>query len=73
MIFNVNGKQAYCYTGDKVFDAALPTVVFIHGAQNDHSVFALQTRYFAHHGFGVLAVDLPGYGRSAGPTLASVG
>ncbi|HEY0488196.1 MAG TPA: alpha/beta hydrolase [Telluria sp.] len=73
MIFNVNGKQAYCYTGGKAFDAALPTVVFIHGAQNDHSVFALQTRYFAHHGFGVLAVDLPGHGRSAGPALASVG
>ena len=51
---------------------AQPTVVFIHGAQNDHSVWALQTRYFAHHGFNVLAVDLPGHGRSAGPALASV-
>ena len=73
MIVDVNGKQAYCYTGGKAFDAALPTVVFIHGAQNDHSVFALQTRYFAHHGFGVLALDLPGHGRSAGPALANVG
>src|SRR5437868_8841070 len=54
------------------FDAALPTIVFIHGAQNDHSVWALQTRYFAHHGFGVLAVDLPGHGRSKGAPLTSV-
>ncbi|MGE5623005.1 MAG: alpha/beta fold hydrolase, partial [Bacillota bacterium] len=44
----------------------------IHGAQNDHSVWILQTRYFAHHGFGVLAVDLPGHGRSKGAPLATV-
>jgi pimeloyl-ACP methyl ester carboxylesterase len=72
MIVTVHGCPAYCYTGGKAFDAALPTVVFLHGAQNDHSVWALQTRYFAHHGFGVLAVDLPGHGRSQGPALASI-
>lgn len=65
-------NNAYCYTGGKPFDAAKPTAFFIHGAQNDHSVFGLQTRYFAHHGFNVLAVDLPGHGRSKGEALASV-
>lgn len=64
--------DSYCYTGGKAFDPALPTVVMIHGAQNDHSVWALQSRYLAHHGFGVLAVDLPGHGRSAGAALRSV-
>lgn len=72
MIHQVNDRAAYAYTGGKAFDAALPTVVFIHGAQNDHSVWGLQSRWFAHHGYGVLAVDLPGHGRSAGPALASV-
>jgi pimeloyl-ACP methyl ester carboxylesterase len=72
MLLNVLGHDAYCYTGGKPFDAALPTVVFIHGAQNDHSVGVLQTRYFAHHGFSVLAVDLPGHGRSKGAPLRSV-
>src|SRR5215468_7288285 len=38
----------------------------------DHTVWALQTRYFAHHGRSVLAVDLPGHGRSAGPLLFSI-
>lgn len=66
------GAPAYCYTGGKDFDEHKPTVMFIHGAQNDHSVWALQTRYFAHHGYNVLAVDLPGHGRSKGPALASV-
>ncbi|MFC4931394.1 alpha/beta fold hydrolase [Massilia sp. GCM10023247] len=72
MILDIDGKAAYCYSGGKAFDPALPTVVFLHGAQNDHSVWALQSRWFAHHGHGVLAVDLPGHGRSAGPALASV-
>ena len=73
MIVDVNGKPAYAYTGGKAFDVTLPTAVFIHGAEHDHSVWALQTRYFAHHGFGVLAVDLPGHHRSAGPALTSIG
>jgi pimeloyl-ACP methyl ester carboxylesterase len=72
MIVNVQGQDAYCYTGGKPFDAARPSVVFLHGAQNDHSVWCLQTRYFAHHGFNVLAVDLPGHGRSKGAAKASV-
>ena len=66
MLFRVNGKDTYAYTGGKAFDARLPTVIFVHGAQCDHSVWILQSRYLAHHGYGVLAVDLPGHGRSAG-------
>ena len=72
MKLDVNGREAYAYTGGKPFDAALPCVVFIHGALNDHSVWTLLARWFAHHGYGVLAVDLPGHGRSAGPPLPSV-
>ncbi len=72
MQLTLNGNTSYAYTGGKAFDPALPTAVFIHGAQNDHSVWGLQTRYFAHHGYSVLAVDLPGHGRSSGPALPSV-
>ncbi|MFC0251800.1 alpha/beta fold hydrolase [Massilia consociata] len=73
MQFTIHGATAYAYTGGKAFDPQLPAIVFIHGAQNDHSVWALQSRYMAHHGYAVLAVDLPGHGRSAGPALASIG
>lgn len=72
MRLEINGAGAYAYTGGKAFDPALPSIVLIHGAQNDHSVWALQSRYLAHHGYAVLAVDLPGHGRSSGPALASV-
>ena len=72
MMLTVNGHPTYCYTGGKAFDAAKPTVVFIHGVINDHSVWILQSRYLAHHGWNVLAVDLPGHCRSAGEAPASV-
>jgi pimeloyl-ACP methyl ester carboxylesterase len=50
-----------------------PTVVLVHGAGMDHTVWALQGRYLAFHGWNVLAVDLPGHGRSRGmPALGSV-
>src|SRR5258708_16931403 len=62
----------YAATGGKQFDPALPTIAFIHGAGMDHTVWALQTRWFAHHGRNVLALDLPGHGRSAGPGLAGI-
>jgi len=72
MKLDVNGREAYAYTGGKPFDPALPCVVFIHGAMHDHSGWTLLARWCAHHGFGVLAVDQPGHGRSAGPPLPSV-
>ncbi len=72
MELTVNNAKAYAYTGGKPFNPELPAVAFIHGAENDHSVWTLQSRWFAHHGFSVLAVDLPGHGRSAGPLLPSV-
>ena len=68
----VAGSEVYAYTGSRPVDAALPTVLFIHGAGNDHSVWTLQARYFAHHGFNAVAVDLPGHGKSGGAALASV-
>jgi pimeloyl-ACP methyl ester carboxylesterase len=64
--------NTYAYTGGKDFNPAQPTVVFIHGVLNDHSVWILQSRYLAHHGWNVLAMDLPGHGKSGGEPPASV-
>ncbi|HVZ44321.1 MAG TPA: alpha/beta hydrolase [Ramlibacter sp.] len=68
----VEGHRTFCYTGGKPFDPAKPTIVFVHGVLNDHSVWILQSRYFANHGFNVLAVDLPGHCRSEGEPPRSV-
>jgi pimeloyl-ACP methyl ester carboxylesterase len=73
LVAGPNGKlPAYAYTGGKAFDAAAPCIVFIHGALNDHSVWTLLARWFAHHGHSVLAVDQPGHGRSGGAPLADI-
>ncbi len=72
MELTVNNTKAYAYSGGRPFNPELPAVVFIHGAENDHSVWVLQSRWFAHHGFAVLALDLPGHGRSEGALLPSV-
>lgn len=69
---DVGGNSVYAYTGARAFDAALPTFVFVHGAAHDHSVWALQSRYFAHHGRNVVTLDLPAHGRSEGEPLPSV-
>ncbi len=72
MRIELSGETVYAYTGTKPLLPGQRSVVFIHGAANDHSVWALQSRYFAYHGFNVLAVDLPGHGKSAGPALLSI-
>ena len=66
MHVHVKGADLYAYTGGKDFDVARPTAVFVHGVLHDHSVWILQSRYLAHHGGNVLAIDLPGQGRSSG-------
>jgi pimeloyl-ACP methyl ester carboxylesterase len=72
MELRVANQSAYAYTGGKAFDPTLPVLVFVHGGELDHSVWALQSRYLAHHGYAVVAVDLPGHGRSGGAPLASI-
>lgn len=68
----VNDGTVYLATGNREFDPALETVVFVHGAGQDHTIWVLPTRYFARHQRNVLAIDLPGHGRSAGPPLKSI-
>ena len=72
MYVEVNGEQAFFATGSGSFDAQQPAVVFIHGAGLDHTVWVLPSRHFARHKFNVIAVDLPGHGKSAGDPLPSI-
>ena len=72
MNIDVKGAAIYAYTGGRAHVRGQPTVVFIHGVLNDHSVWILQSRYLAHHGWNVLAIDLPGHAKSAGEAPASV-
>jgi pimeloyl-ACP methyl ester carboxylesterase len=68
----VDGKRVFATTGGRPFDPARPVTIFVHGAGFDHTAWKLQARYFAWHGGSVLALDLPGHGRSEGAPLDSV-
>ena len=66
----LRGKPVLAADGGATPDG--PTLLLVHGAGNDRTVWQLQTRSLAHHGVRVLAVDLPGHGGSEGPPLSSV-
>jgi pimeloyl-ACP methyl ester carboxylesterase len=72
MYLTVGNDKVYAYTANRAFDANKPAVVFIHGAANDHSVWALQSRYYAYHGWNAFAIDLPGHGKSQGEALDTI-
>ena len=72
MKIELNGESVFYSTGSgKPADNA-PTLVFVHGAGFDHSIWVMPARYFARHGWRVVAVDLPGHGRSGGALLTSI-
>jgi len=68
----LNGPPVFIDTGGQAFSAALPTLVFIHGAQHDHFVWKSLVTRLAGPDRNILAPDLPGHGRSAGPPLPSI-
>jgi pimeloyl-ACP methyl ester carboxylesterase len=72
MHLNVDGRKVYAATGGRAFDPAKRAVLMVHGAGMDHTVWQLPARWLAWHGHSVLAVDLPGHGRSEGPALSGV-
>src|SRR5437660_9336478 len=72
MQLSVNGIDTFVASGGRAFDSSQPSVVLLHGAGFDHSTWALHSRWFAHHGYTVLAPDLPGHGRSTGKPLPTI-
>lgn len=72
MELSIGGKPAFVATGGQPFDPDKPSLVMVHGAGMDHTVWSMQARFFAHHGFSVMNLDLPGHGRSDGPAPATI-
>ena len=74
MFLEIEGHRLFVHRGGVESDdsATLPTLVLLHGAGMDHTVWVFLSRYFAHRGWRVLAPDLPGHGRSPGPPLETI-
>ena len=48
MQLSVNGVEIFVATGGREFDAALPTIVLLHGAGFDHTTWALHSLSLIH-------------------------
>ena len=72
MKVQINGSEVFYGTGSGTPKDTAQTLVFVHGAGFDHTIWVMPARYFARHGWRVVAVDLPGHGRSQGLPLTSI-
>lgn len=74
MIIDLKGGDVFCAGSSALAGAGGSGVgvVFLHGAGMDHSVYALQSRWFAARAIATLAPDFPGHGRSQGAPLPAI-
>lgn len=72
MLIRQGKSDYYAYTANHAPREDRDTMVFVHGATMDHSVWSHQSRYFAYHGYNVAAVDLPGHNLSGGELLGEI-
>ena len=67
------GHEVRIATGGRSHDDSEdPGIVLVHGSGMDRTTWQMQTRWLAHHGYRVAAIDLPGHGLSAGVPLESI-
>ena len=72
MEITYRGEAVRIATGGRPHDPELPGIVLIHGSGMDRTTWQMQSRWFAHHGYRVAAIDLPGHGLSGGEPLERI-
>jgi pimeloyl-ACP methyl ester carboxylesterase len=72
MIVSIDSNEIFVGQGGVAWDADKRTLVLLHGAGMDRTIWVLLARYFARHGFNVVTPDLPGHGASKGEVLTSI-
>jgi pimeloyl-ACP methyl ester carboxylesterase len=72
MQVEIDGETIHVCDWGQPLRAEAPSLIWLHGAGMDHSVWTLQARAKAFHDGNSLAVDLPGHGRSGGIAFATI-
>ncbi len=70
--FNIESTKIACWINSSDFGAHKQSLIFIHGSGGDHSLWSLQYAKLHKH-YNIVAVDLPGHGRSKGSGENDVG
>ena len=65
-------QTVFVSTGSVPIRLEAPTIVFVHGAGHDHSVWTMYSSFFVRKGYNAIAVDLPGHGQSDGQPLGTI-
>jgi pimeloyl-ACP methyl ester carboxylesterase len=64
--------RVHLRTGGVTLSGNGPTLLLVHGAGMDGTVWSQQTRFLSMRGVRAFAVDLPGHGQSDGPPIATI-
>ncbi|MBI2306325.1 MAG: alpha/beta hydrolase [Rhodocyclales bacterium] len=72
MNLTINGMACHIATAGPAPAPAVPKLLLVHGAANDHAAWHDVLPALAQRGISAFAPDLPGHGRSAGAPLDSV-
>jgi len=72
MNVNVNGTSLFVGTGGVEWSPERPSLLLIHGAGLNRTVWVLLARYFSRHGYNLIVPDLPGHGQSEGKAPSSI-
>jgi len=70
--FNIESSKIACWVNSSNFGAHEQSLIFIHGSGGDYSAWAHQYARL-HKYYNILAIDLPGHGRSIGSGESGVG
>ena len=70
MFTEIHGERVFVAGG--ISNPEDLTLLFLHGAAMDHTVWTYYIRYFRYRGVNAIALDFPGHGRSEGDTLKSI-
>ena len=72
MDIKIDRKIVHASTGGRQPRKREEAIILIHGAGMNRTAWQLQTRNLSHRGFQTYALDLPGHGRSDGPSLKNI-
>ena len=72
MNLELDDAPVFVGTGHVDWSTTRPTLVLLHGAGMDRTVWVLLARYFARHGWNVVAPDWPAHGKSGGAVLTTI-
>ncbi len=72
MYIEIRQQRTFVSDAGISWQSSRPTLVLLHGAGMDHTIWVLLGRYFARRGYNVVAPDLPAHGASEGRALDTI-